>query len=177
MKPKRIAIIGNGGGGKTILSRRLHQIHGMPLTHVDSIQFTAGMIARDREVVGVILDELAEKPEWIIDGFGPLPSIEKRFLMADRIVFVDFPLWQHYWWCTKRQIKSYWSPRTELPEGCDEASLSHTWKLYKIVWRVHRQIRPQLLEIFARESIQPRVFVIKTLADWHKVFDGVISAE
>jgi adenylate kinase family enzyme len=177
MKPKRIAIIGNGGGGKTTLSRRLNQLHGLPLTHVDSIQFTAGMLARDREVVASILDELALRPEWIIDGYGPFASIEKRFEAADHILFVDFPLWRHYWWCTKRQAKAYWSPRTELPEGCDEASLSHTLKLYKIVWRVHTQIRPKLLEVFARESIQPKVFIIRTLADWRRVFDGATSAE
>lgn len=55
----RIAVIGNGGGGKTTISRRLHQIYQLPLTHVDSIQFLAGMIPRNTEETRSILNQLA----------------------------------------------------------------------------------------------------------------------
>jgi ATP-dependent protease HslVU (ClpYQ) ATPase subunit len=79
MKPKRIAIIGNGGGGKTTLSRRLNQLHGLPLTHVDSIQFTAGMLARDREVVAAVLDELALRSTLkFVQNCDPVESVRHQ---------------------------------------------------------------------------------------------------
>lgn len=168
--PRRIAVIGNGGGGKTTLSRRLHELYGLPLSHVDSIQFLAGMKVRDREETARILDEIAAGPRWVIDGFGSIATMEKRFMIADKVVFVDFPLWRHYWWCTKRQLKSYWSPRSELPEGCEEAGLVKTWGLYKTLWRVHTQIRPQLLDIFRREDVREKMVVVNSLAGWRRVF-------
>lgn len=174
LKIKRIAVIGNGGGGKTTLSRRLHAVHQLPLTHVDSIQYIEGMKTREIEETRQLLSQIADAGEWIIDGFGPIDVIENRFSAADRIVSVDFPLWRHYWWCTKRQIKSIWLARSELPESCNEAILAHTVKLYRTLWRVHTQIRPQLLEILSRDEIKERVTIIRDLRTWNVIFrDGL----
>ncbi len=167
---KKIAVIGNGGGGKTTLSRRLHELYQMPLTHVDSIQYTAGMQTRNIKETRIALNKIADSEEWIIDGFGPIDVMEKRFLLAEKIVFVDFPLWRHYWWCTKRQLKSQWSPRSELPENCNEATLTHTMDLYKTLWRVHTKIRPKLLNIFSRHDISRRVVTIKNLNTWNSIY-------
>lgn len=171
---KRIAVVGNAGGGKTTLSRRLAEIHHLPLTHVDAIQFVAGMKIRPHAESLAILNQIQNQDLWIIDGYGPLDIIEKRFLLADRIVFVDLPLWRHYWWCTKRQIINLWSRRPELPEDCDELSLSHTVKLYKTLWRVHQQMRPELLRIFAREKHRDKMVFIRGVQEWKRIYkDGL----
>jgi adenylate kinase family enzyme len=165
----KIAIIGNGGGGKTTLARAIASRYGLKLTHVDSIQFLAGMKVRDREETSRLLNALADEPSWVIDGFGRLDVMTRRFEIADRIVFVDFPLWRHYWWCTKRQVKSLWAPRSELPDGCNEATFSYTIELYKTLWRVHRTIRPELLKIFARPEIAGKVVKVRTMPEWNAV--------
>jgi hypothetical protein len=85
---------------------------------------------------------------------------------------VDFPLWRHYWWCTKRQLSSLWSPRTELPEGCNEATLTYTLKLFKILWRGHTQIKPKLTELFAHPEMAEKVIHVRDLFKWRKVFYG-----
>ena len=172
---KRIAVIGNGGGGKTTLSKALAKRYSLKLTHVDSIQYLAGMKKRNVEETSRILNSLAQEDSWLIDGFGSLDVMRTRFELADRIIFVDFPLWRHYWWCTKRQIKSVWSPRDELPDGCNEASITHTIHLYKILWRVHFEIRPKLLEIFESTKINGKMILIRNVNDWNKIFmDGLI---
>lgn len=168
---KKIAVIGNGGAGKTTLSRSLAKRYHLKLTHVDSIQYLSGMKIRDRDETSQILNTLAEEENWLIDGFGRMDVMRKRFALADKIVFIDFPLWRHYWWCTKRQIMSIWSPRGELPDGCNEASLSYTLTLFKILWRVHAEIRPQLIDIFSSPEIKSKVFIVKTLSEWCDVFD------
>lgn len=170
---KKIAVVGNAGGGKTALSRRLAKIHDLPLTHVDSIQFVRGMQIRPHKESIQILKEIQDQESWIIDGYGPLDIIEKRFQAADLVVFIDFPLWRHYWWCTKRQIQNLWSKRPELPEGCDEATLAHTMKLYKTLWRVHKLMRPELLRIFARKNLKDKIIYVRTLKEWKRVSKGV----
>ena len=167
---RKIAVVGNAGGGKTTLSRRLAEIYQLPLTHVDAIQFVPEMQIRPFAESIEILSKIQDGESWIIDGFGPLDIIEKRFAKADLILFIDGPLWRHYWWCTKRQIQSLWSPRKELPEGCDEVSLAHTMKLYKTLWRVHKQMRPELLRIFARENNKNKVIHVRTLREWQQIY-------
>jgi adenylate kinase family enzyme len=169
---RKIAVIGNGGGGKTTLSRELGRRLNLPVTHVDSIQFLAGMKVRPTDETRKILNDLAAGERWLIDGFGPFDVMEQRFALADRIVFVDFPLWRHYWWATKRQVTSLYKIRGELPAGCSEAGLRATWTMYKALWRVHWKIRPKLLAIFSRVEIAAKMTVIHNLAEWNRCFSG-----
>lgn len=167
---QKIAVIGNAGGGKTTLSRRLAQLYHLPLTHVDAIQFVADLKIRPYKESIAILSEIQNQSAWIIDGYGPLDIIQQRFQLADKIVFIDFPLWRHYWWCTKRQVLSLWKPRAELPAGSREATWAHTVKIYKTLWRVHKQMRPELIRILARDSIRDKVLTIRTRGEWGHLF-------
>lgn len=162
--PRRIAVIGNAGAGKTVLSRQLAKLYQLPLTHVDSIQFIEGMKIRPHKESIALLTEIQNQPTWIIDGYGPLDIIERRFQLADQIVLIDFPLWRHYWWATKRQIKNLWSPREELPQGCSETSWEQTKKLYKTIGNVHRLMRPELLRILNRENLKGKVVWIRDVS-------------
>lgn len=163
---KRLAIIGNAGAGKTTLSRILAARYQLPLTHVDSIQFTAGMQIRPHAESIAILTAIQSQEEWLIDGYGPLDILEKRLERAEQIIFLDFPIWRHYWWSVKRQIKSLRSPRKELPKDCDDATIKQTVKLFKTIWIVHTKMRHEMLKILAREKLKAKVLVIRNLADW-----------
>lgn len=170
---KKIVIVGNVGGGKTILSRQLALLYQLPLTHVDSIQYTADLQMRPYRDSIEVLNQIQKQDSWIIDGYGPLDIIEQRFQLADRIVFVDLPLWRHYWWCFKRQVLSLWAPRKELPAGCDEATWRHTVKLFKTIRKMHKLMRPELLRIFARENLKGKMCYVTSLSEWRNLYrDG-----
>ena len=166
---QKIAVVGNAGAGKTTLSRNLAKIHGLPLVHVDSIQFLPGMKIRPHSESIRILNEIQATGSWIIDGYGPLDIIEKRFQASDRVVFIDFPLWHHYWWCTKRQIQNAWSRREELPEGCEEFSISQTLKLFRTLWKVHQKMRPELHKIFKRENLLHKMVWVRNAREWKRL--------
>ena len=166
----RIVVVGNAGAGKTTLSRSLAEIHKLPVYHVDSIQFLSGMRIRPHAESIQQLNDIQSRPQWIIEGYGPLDIIETRFQVADRVVFIDLPLWRHFWWSTKRQITLAWSRRKELPEGCDEFSFAQTKKLYRTIWKMHQQMRPQLLKIFARPALRDKMIHIRSYAEWKMAF-------
>lgn len=163
-------VVGNIAGGKTRLSRKLAHLHGLPLTHVDQLQFLPGMKIRPLPETRKTLLEITAQEAWLIDGYGPLDLLEKRFQAADRVVFIDFPLWRHLWWLSKRQGAALLGfSRRELPEGCSERSWAHTRKLYQTLWRMHRQMRPELLRIFAREPLKHKMVFIRDLRAWKKL--------
>ena len=159
------------------LSRRFGKITGVPVTHVDSIQFLTGMQVRPYQESIVIIEKIQNQKAWIIDGYGPLDILEKRLALADMIIFIDFPIWKHYWWCTKRQIIGIWRLRQELPPGCSENSWSQTLKLFKTIWKVHRQMRPEMIRILNREKLARKVIWVRTQSEWNGLFKRGVGSE
>jgi len=169
-KIAKISVIGNAGGGKSFLSRRLAQIYSLPLTHVDAIQFLSGMKIRPHQESIAMLRQIQAEPQWIIDGFGPLDILVERLKLSEKIIFIDFPLWRHSWWCTKRQVHSLFGfRREELPEGCEDANFAQTLKLYKTLWQVHSKMRPEMKRILARDEFKDRVSIITSLREFRKI--------
>lgn len=167
---KRIAIIGNGGGGKSTLARALGRANNLPLHHVDSIQYRPGWQRTAADECDATLDGLARGPRWVIDGFGNAPVIERRLRAADAVVFVDFPLWRHYWWAAKRQWRSREGQRAELPPACPEFTLSYTCKLLKVMWLVNRDYRPWFRRLLEGLPAATRIFHIRSPRDWRAFY-------
>jgi adenylate kinase family enzyme len=106
---KRVAVFGNAGGGKSTLARRLADVTGLPLYPIDAIQLRAidGKVPRavPHEDYLRAHADLLRRDQWIIDGFGDVPTAWERFALADTLVYVDLPLFTHYRWVTKRLVK------------------------------------------------------------------------
>ncbi len=156
----RVVIIGNAGGGKSTLCRAIAQAKGIQHFAVDLIQWQPNWVPTPEVEVIRTIDTIINQEKWIIDGFGPSVSIQKRMDACDTIVFVDLPIWVHFWWATKRQIRSVFKGREDGPEGCP--MLPVTIKLYKMIWEIHKRIRPTLLQQITKYDGLKRVVHIKT---------------
>ena len=163
-KAKKILILGNSCGGKTYLSRLLAQKTGLPRYHVDSIQFNEQLQIKDHKETNSTLNEITQKDEWILDGFGPLDQLFPRMDRAELIIFIDLPLWQHYAWAILRIFKNLFvKKRRELPAGSDERSVLHNYKLLENIWKVHQKMRPEMLRILQKQSYKEKVLIQKSL--------------
>src|SRR2546430_15578157 len=100
---QRIAVIGNGGGGKSTLARELGRHLSLPVYEVDEVQWLSGWRRAPLDAVAQTLEGWAADDAWIIDGFGPWRGIDRRVGRADTIGYVDLPLRPHLWWAAKRQ--------------------------------------------------------------------------
>ena len=74
----RIAIIGNGGGGKSTLARTLGRHLRIPVHEVDEVQWLSGWRRAPLDAVAQTLEAWADEDVWVIDGFGPWPVIDRR---------------------------------------------------------------------------------------------------
>lgn len=166
---QKICVIGNACSGKTTLARKLEQITGLPLYHVDSIQFLPNLKLKNPDETRTELLDISNRQQWIIDGFGPLNIIEDRFQKSDLIVFIKLPLTLVYWWMVKRQIKALFVRRKELPENCFEATPEQTYRLIKNIYNVHTGMWPQLDRIFKKDIYKNKVIFLenkKSIADY-----------
>jgi adenylate kinase family enzyme len=166
----RIAIIGNAGGGKSTLARKIGKALDLPVTHVDSIQYRSEWQRTPTAECDRILDAAAQADRWVIDGFGSDALIEQRINIADTVVFVDFPLWRHYWWAGKRQWAARHGQRSELPENCPEFSFAHTRRLFAIMWLVHRDYTPWFRKLLRHRSETGNI-VIRRPRQWNHLAD------
>ena len=167
----KIAIIGNGGGGKSTLAKAIAKAYDLPMLEVDHVQFAPGWVRVDPQVVAKICDEFAGQDKWIIDGFGPWESIMRRFTLADTIIFVDFPLWIHYWWAAERQIAAEKGLATDAPPGCDYRGM--TREMFEILWHVDQNIRPKILNELEKLSESKNIVYLRSpeeMEEWKMDF-------
>jgi len=156
----RAMIIGNAGGGKSSVCKAVCAAHGLPYHAIDRIQWNPGWVPTPPAEYDERHKELISREKWLIDGYGSWSSVLDRFEAADTVIFVDHPIWVHYWWATKRQIKSIFSGRPDGPEGCP--MLPVTFRLYRMMWWLHRTMRPRLLAELKNMGADKRVIHIRS---------------
>jgi adenylate kinase family enzyme len=136
----RITVIGNGGAGKTTLSQRLAQELGLPLHHMDRIIWQPNWGRTPDEEIRAELERVIAEPRWLIDGLGPLWSIEMRLPHAGLIVFLDYPLDHCKEWAMRRTEEFRDKDRPDAPEGCSFNGMDQ--RLLELLERVDREFLP-----------------------------------
>ncbi|CAN5686720.1 DNA topology modulation protein [soil metagenome] len=154
----RIAIIGNAAGGKSTLARALSRVHNIPLLVIDHVQFTPNWGRADEADVFAAQKRILANDRWIIDGFGPWPSIEERFERADTVILIDYPLQTHCTMAAERQVASALGKHLHEAPGCRFVDV--TRRMFESIFRVHEQIRPKILASLQRYRMTGKVITI-----------------
>lgn len=171
---QRVCVIGPCGAGKSVFSRRLGERTGLPVVHMDRLQWRPGWVEASRAELEAQLRQVLVWPRWIIDGnySGTMPL---RFERADTVVFLDPPPRVYRWRVVKRWLQGkVGRPRPDMTEGCPERL---DWEFLVYVWRFHRDARPR---IFERLGQLPAGVALVTLRTPHEVrayLDGADGAD
>jgi adenylate kinase family enzyme len=156
---KRTVIIGNSGGGKSTLARRLSAASQCPHIEIDGLLWQPGWQLTPVETYNSEHAQLIADESWVIDGLGRRDSIAARLARATDIILVDLPLWMHFWLAAERQIA--WSRgRIEHPPAGLE-KMPPTEALFRTIAEVDRDWMPEIRELVALEENRgKRVFRI-----------------
>jgi adenylate kinase family enzyme len=139
-------VVGNGGGGKSTLARKLAERHGLPWCSVDQVQWRPGWVPAPDSLVAEHLRTVMASNRWIIDGWGPWTSLEDRMVLSDTIIFVDLPLWMHFWLAAERQIGiARGEFRADPIDRCDDLNI--TRHLFETIWYVDQELKPRLARL------------------------------
>lgn len=129
---RRVIIIGPCGSGKSTLARELAPLMGLPLFHMDQLNWNPGWIETERSALRAKVEDVAARDAWLIDGnYGSV--LAPRLERADTVIYLDFPIRLCLWRLIRRIVSHRGQSRPDMPEGCPERfDLAFFW--YVMNW-------------------------------------------
>ena len=88
---QRIIVVGSPGSGKSYFSRKLGEITGIKVYHLDMIYHNPDRTTNSREYLIERQKEIFQKDEWIIDG-AYLATLPLRLQQCDTVFYLDLDL-------------------------------------------------------------------------------------
>lgn len=154
---RRILILGCCGSGKSTLSRRLAQMTGLPLIHLDKEYWNPGWVETLREEFRKRVEELVAGDEWIMDG-NFSNSLDIRLPRCDCVVLLDYSCAVCVWGVIKRVASSLGRVRPDMGEGCPEKV---DFAFLRFVWNFKKKSLPRIRERLDQFP-DKRVIVLKS---------------
>lgn len=126
----KIAVVGYAGSGKSTLARALGELYGIPVLHLDRVQFTPNWQERDRAEALAMIHDFMEHPAWVIDGTYSKFEYERRLQEADQIIFLNFSRFTCFFRALRRYRTFRGKHRPDMADGCNEKmDLEFVWWL------------------------------------------------
>lgn len=117
----KIAVVGFSGSGKSTLAEKLGELTGVPVLHLDKVQFLPDWKIRDLEEKQRLVEEFLDShSSWIIDGNYTRLSHERRMEEADQIWILLFGRLTRFWRVYRRHRQYRGRQRPDMAEGCPE---------------------------------------------------------
>lgn len=140
---KRIMVIGCPGSGKSTFSKALHKITGIPLFHLDIMNWNADRTTVPKAVFRERLYKTIEKETWIIDGnYGS--TIEIRLQACDTVFFLDYPVEV----CLDGVISRKGKSRSDMPWIESEDDVDEEFISFIIDYNTFS--RPKVMELLSK---------------------------
>jgi len=136
----RIVILGNAGGGKSTLARKMGEQRGLAHFEIDKLLWREGWIPAPIDIYSERHRQIISGENWIIDGLGHRDSIPVRIDRATEIILIDMPIWMHFWLAAERQIAWHSGDLQHSPGGL--SAMPPTRDLFRTIWEIERDWMP-----------------------------------
>lgn len=158
---KRVLVIGPGGSGKSTFAKRLGQVLGLEVKHLDSFYWRAGWTKPSNEDWKTKVNELISGESWIIDGnYGG--TLAQRVERCDTIIFLDMPRTLCLWRVTKRRLTYRNRSRPDMAEGCSE-KLDREFISW--VWNYSHRSRPKVVKLLNENQARKKIVWLRSNTD------------
>lgn len=137
--PKRLAIIGLPGSGKSTFAMKLGKMMNIEVHHLDKLQFIENKKRNKQEFV-LIQQEVVGGNSWIVEGCS-ITTLEMRFARADTVIYFHFsPLL-----CVWRIFKRFFFHKQMISDsGCAKIP---NLELIQYIWRFEKEKRAGIEEL------------------------------
>jgi adenylate kinase family enzyme len=160
---QRVLVIGPCGAGKSTLSVGLGRRLGLPVFHMDQLNWKPGWIESAPDELRARLDAVIAGERWLIDGtYGGtlIPRLER----ADTVVYLDYPIRLCVW----RLLRRIWTwrgrTRPDMTKGCPER-FDFGFLLYLLQWNSGPRVRTEQ-RLKGHEAKVIRLFSPEAMNAW-----------
>ena len=160
---KKIAVFGKPGSGKSTLSKSLASATGIQLHALDSIVFKKNGDRVDRVTYDEEHESILSSDSWVIDGFGPIESFNRRLDVADTLIYIELPYIISYWLVTKRFLKGLFIKPEGWPDG--SSVLKGTLESYKVLRLCPKFWNKSFMQKLEKISINKSLYVIRSISE------------
>lgn len=166
---KKIVIFGKPGSGKSTLSKSLASATGIRLHALDLIEYKKNGDKVDSTTYDEAHKNILSSDSWIIDGFGPIESFNKRLGVADTLIYIDLPYLVSYWLVTKRLLKGL----LVKPEGWPDGSsiLKGTLQSYRVLRLCPKFWNNDFMQKLEKISTNKSLYVIRSVSELNNFID------
>ena len=155
---KKILVIGSGGAGKSTFARRLGEITGIEVVHLDKLHWRAGWIEPPKDEWRKTVENNLKKESWIMDGnFGG--TMDLRLAACDTAILLDLPRTVCVYRVLKRRIKYRGTNRPDMSEGCSEKI---DYEFLRWIWDYPKKNKPQVEEKLKRFENEKTIIRLKS---------------
>jgi adenylate kinase family enzyme len=163
--PRRIAVLGRAGSGKSTAAIALGEALGLPVVHLDQLYWTSDWQAVPTGQFEAAHMAAIEADAWVIDGGYVSPSFPERVRRADLVVITEASLARCLYRVIARTVRHRGRPRVGRPVGADER-LSLAFLIWILRWsRRHGDLRGEVLA----EDPSARIEVVRGRADLERL--------
>lgn len=156
---RRILIVGNSGGGKSTLARRLGEKLALPVIHLDVIFWKPGWVEIGDDEFRVEVARALQGPTWVCDGNSPATA-DIRMPLADTIIWIRQPRLL----CLLRamsRVVTYRGRHTrpDMAAGCDE---KFDVTFYRYIWDYDAKTAPRIEAALAKYGGHARLVHLRS---------------
>ncbi|WP_069649950.1 DNA topology modulation protein [Caloranaerobacter ferrireducens] len=166
---KKILILGSAGSGKSTLAKRLGEITGIDVLHLDTIHWKPGWIEAPREEFLSKLKAFLEKDSWIIDG-NYRSTLDMRLELADTVIFIDMSRLFCIYRAIKRRFMYKGKSRPDITQGCDEKI---DWEFLKWIWQYPIKNKPEILAKLENCLTEKEIYILKGKKEIERFIENV----
>ena len=166
----RIAIIGCGGSGKSVLARQLATTLGLPVTHLDAIYYDQDWKPLPQDEFAARQEKLVTEPRWVIDG-NYASTLPIRLAAADTVIFLDLPAITCLWGILRRRWR-YRGGQHQQVGVYDRI----TWNFVRYIWRYRHDMAPKVQSLIAEHAAHARVVTLTSRRQARRFVDQHTAA-